>query len=176
MSASRAPDLPPRPAGRPTPEKPGTPSTPGTPGTGTAAPSADVPALRPPPGRYGPPPTARRRRLARLGMGALGALAVVVAVWIGVGTGTAEVTWDDVGYSVRGPDRVDVTFRVVKDPGATARCTVTALSTSYAEVGVVDVTVGPADARTVEQTATVATQELAVTGVVDGCEIVADAP
>ena len=127
---------------------------------------------RPPEGRYGAPPSARRRTLARAGTAALGAVAVAGAVWVGVGAGSPAVRWEDVGYVVRGPDRVDVTFRVVKDPGATATCTVTALSQSYAEVGVVTTTVGPADGRVVEQTVPVATQELAVTGVVDRCEVV----
>ena len=133
-------------------------------------------APRTPAGRYGPEPSARRRGLARAATVVLGLLAVAGAVWIGLGTGNAPVTWDDVGYSVRGPERVDVTFRVTMDPGATARCTVTALSSSYAEVGVVTVDVGPADGGTVERTVRVATQELAVTGVVDRCEAVTAAP
>jgi len=129
-------------------------------------------APRTPAGRYGPEPSARRRLAARVGTGLLALLAVVTAVWIGLGNAAAPVTWDDVGYTVRGPERVDVTFRVTKDPDATARCTVTALSQSYAEVGVVQVDVGPADGRTVERTVEVGTQELAVTGVVDRCEVV----
>lgn len=129
-------------------------------------------AARPPAGRYGPEPSARRRLLARAATAVLGVLALVAAVWIGIANGSAEVTWDDVGYAVQGPERVDVTFRVTKDPGATVSCTVTALSASYAEVGVVTVTVGPADAGTVERTVPVATQELAVTGLVDACEVV----
>lgn len=130
-------------------------------------------APRPPAGRYGPAPSARRRTAARAGMAALGLAAVAGAVWTGVRVGSPAVQWDDVGYSVRGPDRVDVTFRVVKDPAATATCTITALSGSYAQVGVVTATVGPSDARVQQHTVPVATQELAVTGVVDHCEIVA---
>ena len=127
---------------------------------------------RPPAGRYGPVPSARRRTLARAGTATLGMVAVAGAVWIGLGAGSPAVRWDDVGYVVRGPDRVDVTFRVVKDPDATATCTVTALSQSYAQVGVVSVTAGPAAERVVEHTVEVATPALAVTGVVDRCEVV----
>jgi hypothetical protein len=127
---------------------------------------------RPPVGRYGPAPDPRRRAAGRVVLGVLLALAVAGAVWIGLKPGTRSVTWDDVGYVVQGPDRVDVTFQVVKDPEVTVRCTVTALSASYAEVGVVTVEVGPADARSVRQTVEVATQELAVTGVVDRCDVV----
>lgn len=125
-----------------------------------------------PPGRYGPAPDPRRRGWARAGMATLGAGAVALAVWIGLGAGSPEVTWQDVGFSVQGPDRVDVTFQVTKDPGATASCTLTALSQSYAEVGVVTATVGPSERPVVRQTVPVATQELAVTGVVDRCEVV----
>jgi hypothetical protein len=130
-------------------------------------------APRPPAGRYGPEPRPRRRTAGRIGVAALLALGVAGAVWVGLKPGTDMVTWTDVGYSVQGPDRVDVTFEVAKDPDVTARCIVHALSAAYAEVGVVTVTVGPADARTVRETVPVATQELAVTGVVDRCEAVA---
>lgn len=131
--------------------------------SGTATP-------RPPAGRYGRVPDARRRAAGRVVAVALLVVALAGAVWIGVRPGTMTVRWNDVGYSVRGPDRVDVTFEVIKDAGVTARCTVTALSAAYAEVGVVTVTVGPADSGVVRRTVPVATQELAVTGVVDRCD------
>jgi hypothetical protein len=127
-------------------------------------------AARPPAGRYGPVPGAHRRTAGRVAVGALLAVGVAGAVWVGLKPGTETLTWSDVGYSVRGPEQIDVTFEVVKDPDVTARCTVQALSAAYAEVGVVTVTVGPADARAVRHTVPVATQELAVTGVVDRCE------
>jgi len=129
-------------------------------------------APRPPAGRYGPEPGARHRTTGRIGVAALLGLGIAGAVWVGLKPGTDTVTWTDVGYSVQGPDRVDVTFEVAKDPDVTARCTLHALSAAYAEVGVVTVTVGPADARSVRQTVPVATQELAVTGIVDRCESV----
>ncbi len=65
-----------------------------------------------------------------------------------------------------------MTFEVTKPKEATVTCTVTALSESYAEVGVRTVEVGPADAATRRVTVTVQTTELAVTGVVDSCELV----
>jgi hypothetical protein len=51
-------------------------------------------------------------------------------------------------------------------------CTVAALSESYAEVGVRTVEVGPADSATRRVTVTVQTTELAVTGIVETCELV----
>jgi hypothetical protein len=130
-------------------------------------------APRPPAGRYGPVPDAgRRRTTGRVAIGALLAVGIAGAVWVGLRPGVETVTWSDVGFSVQGPDRIDVTFEVVKDRDVTARCTVQALSAAYAEVGVVTVTVGPDDARAVRRTVPVATQELAVTGIVDRCEVV----
>ncbi len=131
---------------------------------------SETTAPRPPAGRYGPAPRPHRRTAARAGMAVLGAVAVIGAVWVGLRAGSPDVRWEDVGYVVQGPERVDVTFRVTKDPDATATCTVTALSASYAQVGVVTMTAGPG-AGVQEHTVPVATQELAVTGVVDRCEL-----
>ncbi|HEY8720700.1 DUF4307 domain-containing protein [Pengzhenrongella sp.] len=129
----------------------------------------------PPAGRYGRGPTVRGRRATRLGMVIGGALVVALLVWLGAGLLRDPVQWNDVGYSVKGPERVDVTFDVVKNAGATAQCTIHALNASFAEVGVVAVRIGPATEHVVRKTVTIATQELAVTGVVDSCRLVAKA-
>ena len=80
------------------------------------------------------------------------------------------VQWQDVGYRVDGPTSTEVTFDVTTRPGAAATCRVQALSSSYAQVGVLDVPVPPAETRTRRVTVTVPTVELAVTGIVQGCE------
>ena len=64
-----------------------------------------------------------------------------------------------------------MTFDVSMPPGTEAVCTVTALSKNFAEVGAVDVEVGPDAARTARHTVTIATTELATTGVVDHCDL-----
>lgn len=95
---------------------------------------------------------------------------VALAAWFTVvDTQRDPVTFTDVGFSVQGPEAVDVTFDVSMPPGDEAVCTVTALSPSFAEVGAVDVEIPAADARTTRHTVTVATTELATTGVVDHC-------
>lgn len=130
-------------------------------------------APRPPAGRYGPEPTpARRRRRVLLAVGGA-VVAVGLLVWLALGVGD-DLGWEDVGYTVHGDDRVDVRFRVTKDPGATAECTLHALNRGFAEVGVITVTVGPGETRTQELTVPVATQERAVTGVVDSCRLTSD--
>lgn len=131
-------------------------------------------AVRPPAGRYGPEPTARSARRGRIGIIAAAVVGVAVVVWIGLGQAGRPVSFKNVGFDVDGSRAVDVTFEVTKPREATVTCTVTALSESYAEVGVRTVEIGPADADTRRVTVPVQTTELAVTGIVDSCELVED--
>lgn len=119
--------------------------------------------------RYGPARTVRGHRALVAAAAIGGALVLALVVWIGADLLRDPVQWRDVGFSVKGPDRVEVTFDIVKAPTATAECTIHALNRGFAEVGVLEMTAGPADARAVRHTVTVATQELAVTGIVDSC-------
>ncbi|MFI6427451.1 DUF4307 domain-containing protein [Promicromonospora sp. NPDC050880] len=109
---------------------------------------------------------------ARIAVGAALAAGVAIAAWFTiVDTQRDPVTFTDVGFSVTSAEEVDVTFDVSMPPGTEAVCTVTALSKNFAEVGAIDVEVGPDDARTTRHTVTIATTELATTGVVDHCEV-----
>jgi hypothetical protein len=92
-------------------------------------------------------------------------------VWAGLGAAQREVRWSEVGYDVVDDTTVEVTFTVVKDPSATAACRLEALNGRYAQVGLTTVEVGPAEQRAVSRTATVRTQERAVTGLVDSCTL-----
>lgn len=128
-----------------------------------------APAPRPPAGRYGPEPTDATRRLQRLGLAALVVVAMLVLGWTGAGVMRDPVQWQDVGYRVDGPSATEVTFDVTTAVGTAVTCRVQALSSSYAQVGVLDVPVPAAQTRTRRVTVTVPTVELAVTGVVQGC-------
>jgi len=109
---------------------------------------------------------------ARIAVWAALAAAVAVAAWFTVvDTQRDPVSFVDVGFSVTGPEEVEVTFDVSMPPGTGAVCTITALNRSFAEVGALDVEVAPQEARTTRHTATVATTELATTGVVDHCRV-----
>ncbi len=104
-------------------------------------------------------------------MGLALAAGVAIAAWFTVvDTQREPVTFVDVGFSVESPEEVRVTFDVSMPPGTEAVCTVTALSRNFAEVGAVDVEVGPEPGRTTRQSVTIATTELATTGVVDHCD------
>ncbi|MBO0922253.1 DUF4307 domain-containing protein [Cellulomonas sp. zg-ZUI222] len=129
-----------------------------------------APAPRPPVGRYGPEPTDATRRLQRVALAALVVGAMLLLGWIGSGVLRDPVQWQDVGYRVDGPGSTEITFDVTTAVGTGATCRVQALAASYAQVGVLDVDVPPAETRTRRVTVTVPTVELAVTGVVQGCE------
>ncbi|MFF1529851.1 DUF4307 domain-containing protein [Cellulomonas sp. NPDC058312] len=131
-----------------------------------------APTPAPPAGRYGRATTPGRRRAARIAVVALAVVGVAVVVWIGLGRAATPVRWDEVGYRVDGSTATSITFDVTKDADATVVCRVQALSERYAEVGVQSVTVGPAGTATQRVTATIPTAQLAVTAVVESCELV----
>jgi hypothetical protein len=108
---------------------------------------------------------------ARIAVALALAAGVAGAAWFTiVDTQRDPVAFTDVGFSVTSAEAVEVTFDVSMPPGTEAVCTVTALSKNFAEVGAIDVTVGPDEARTSRQTVTIATTELATTGIVDHCD------
>jgi hypothetical protein len=130
----------------------------------TASPTPARPAAR-----YGDVPSPGRRRAVLAVIAALALAGVAFVVWAGLASAQREVRWDDVGYEVLDDTTVTVTFNVVKDPDATVECRLKALNGSFAEVGLATVEVGPAAERAVQRTATIRTQERAVTAVVDRC-------
>ncbi|MGV8978176.1 MAG: DUF4307 domain-containing protein [Cellulomonas sp.] len=127
--------------------------------------------IGPPAGRYGPDRTTRRRPAWLVPAGVVTLLAGAVIVWLGTSALREPVVWQDVGFSIVGPERIDVTFEVTKNPATAVRCDVTALSRSFTEVGVASVEVGPSTDRVQRFTVPVATAELAVTGTVDTCVV-----
>lgn len=118
--------------------------------------------------RYGRPARLGRRGRVAL-LTALGAGAVGLATWVALGSASAPVSWQEVGFHL-GDDAVEVVFDVTRpDPSVAVRCTVEVLDEAHAQVGFHHVDVPPADRRTVRQTLVVRTVGPAVTGVVDTC-------
>lgn len=128
-----------------------------------------TPGPQPPAGRYGPAPTPARRRLTIAGIVAAAVVGVGITIWIGLGQASTPVRYDDFGFKVISSERIDVTFQVSMEPGTQAECTIDALAESYAQVGTVDVVVGPSDQLEGRYTVSVATSELATTGIVESC-------
>ncbi|SDQ69366.1 DUF4307 domain-containing protein [Quadrisphaera sp. DSM 44207] len=127
--------------------------------------------LRRPADRYGEAGAPRRRRRVVAGVAVLAAAALAWVVWAGLAAAGREVRWETQGYDVVDDGTVVVTFTVAKDPEATARCEVEALSSTFARVGLTSADVGPAPQRGATATATVRTQERAVTGQVRECTV-----
>ena len=143
--------------------------TPTKPGPTVPDDLADPAAPRRPAARYGDRPPLPRP-VVGVAVGLLASVFVGWVVWVGLGAADRDVRWKDVGFRVVDDTAVEVTFDVTKDPDDSARCTLVALSSSFATVGITTVDVGPAARETVRSSATVRTQERAVTGVVDECE------
>lgn len=121
--------------------------------------------------RYGTDKQGKNRVLWRVLLIIGGIIFVATALWAAFNLSRADVTWKDLGYSVHGPESVTVDFNVTKDPGMSARCTLEALNAHYAQVGLLDVDIPAADRATTRHSATLATQELAVTGIVNTCVV-----
>ena len=126
----------------------------------------------PPAGRYGRTGAASTGRRWIVPAIVLAVLGTGVFIWLGSGVARDPVQWQDVGFSIAGPQSIDVTFEVTKAPDTTVQCRVQALNQGFAEVGVSSVEIGPSTARVQRFTVTVATSELAVSGTVDGCALV----
>lgn len=129
-----------------------------------------VPLSGRPVGRYGPPPSRRRRRITRAAGALALALALAWVLWAAAGQAARPVRSWTVGYSVLDERGTEVTFDVAQRPGAVARCQVRALDGAFAEVGRAERTVGPSSARTVRVTAAIPTAARAVTAEVVRCE------
>ncbi|MDO8106846.1 DUF4307 domain-containing protein [Isoptericola sp. b441] len=132
-------------------------------------------APAPPEGRYGPAPSARRRRWSALAIAGLAVVGVAFVVWLGLINANPAVSWKDVGFSVDGNSSVSVTFDVMRaDPSVPAQCRVQALNAHFAQVGVVTVDIPPGERGAQRHHVEVATSEEATTGVVDRCWVTSE--
>lgn len=122
-------------------------------------------------GRYESRGGISRTTQVRLAVAAV-TVAVLSIAWVTMGPSASTVRGKDFGFSVQGPEAVDITFDVSKPKDATVRCTVEALNENYAQVGTKEVLVGPAEVGEARYTTTIATTELAVTAVIDECVLV----
>ncbi|MFD6178120.1 MULTISPECIES: DUF4307 domain-containing protein [unclassified Isoptericola] len=127
----------------------------------------------PPADRYGTRP--ERRGLgtgAKVAIAAALAAGVGLAAWFSIEQNRRDpVDVDVVSFTVPSPEQVDVTFQVHMPPGTTATCEVEALAPSYAQVGTMQVPVGPSETQTTTYTVTVRTSEEATSAVVESCDV-----
>lgn len=119
---------------------------------------------------------ARGPRIKRgdyIAMGAVTAVLLAVAIWVGVGMAEQPVRWRDVGFDTANATSASATFEVFLYTDEPIQCVVQALNSSYAVVGIGELTVDRADGAAQRHTVTVATTEQATTALVDYCDLAA---
>ncbi|MGC5628648.1 DUF4307 domain-containing protein [Georgenia sp. Z1344] len=82
-----------------------------------------------------------------------------------------SVSVEHVGYTVEGPDEVEVRFVVVADPGTEVVCTLRAVNRDFTEVGVREVRLGPVTERRTAAVEPVLTSERAASGHAESCRV-----
>lgn len=94
---------------------------------------------------------------------------VAIAAWFGFAQASQPVRWQDVGFDVISPTEADVTFDVYLYTDQPVTCYVHAMNVQYAEVGVGEVEVDPADGDQQRFTVPIPTVEEANSALVRGC-------
>ena len=135
------------------------------------SPTAEAPAPHDLGSRYVRASSPRARRLKIAGAAAGIAVGVAGAAYLSFGNPGSAVRGQEVSYSVKDSEMVEMTFNVAKPQDATVLCTLNALNTNYAQVGTKSVTIGPSDVGEAQFTVQIATTELAVTAVIESCEL-----
>ncbi|WP_062203531.1 DUF4307 domain-containing protein [Demequina salsinemoris] len=99
----------------------------------------------------------------------LAAAVLAVGAYAMLAAKSETVRFQDVGYLVESPQLTTAEFDVFFYDEGVASCTVRALNTAYAEVGVTTVDVDSADGDRQRVGVEIATTEEAVTATVQGC-------
>jgi hypothetical protein len=121
--------------------------------------------------RYGRGPK-RSRRGRWFGVAAGGVVvvvAVVWALWAGLGSASAQIDAEDTGHQVIDARTVQISFTVSMPPGSTASCALQAQNENFAVVGWKIVDIPASDKTTQSVTETIRSSELANTGLIYGC-------
>lgn len=112
-------------------------------------------------------PTMSRTGLIWSGIGV--AALVAVAAWFGLSQASDPVRWTDVGFEADAPTEATVTYNVYLYTDESADCTVRALNSSFAEVGVATQHIDRAAGVEQRITTPIVTTELATTATVNYC-------
>ncbi|MFW7414475.1 DUF4307 domain-containing protein [Demequina sp. SO4-18] len=129
-----------------------------------STPTADT---REPQDGGGARPQLSRARWALVAIGLIVLTAIVA--WFAVDSASQPVRWQDVGFSVESPTETEVTFDVYFYSDEPVTCYAHAMNVQYAEVGVGEVDVDPADGDEQRFTLTIPTVEEANTALLRGC-------
>lgn len=113
-----------------------------------------------------------RPQLSRRGWAlVIAGLAVLTAItaWFALEMTSQPVRWQDVGFTVVSPTETEVTFDIYLYTDEPMTCHVHAMNVQYAEVGVAEVDVDPANGDEQRFTLTIPTVEQANSALVRGC-------
>lgn len=119
--------------------------------------------------RYGARKPANQKRfkvLAILGVAAM----TVTAMWFGFAN-YSPISHQDISFRVMSELEIEVEFELSKPTDATVVCSLEALNNAFATVGYVELEFGPSEVTTNRHTVRILTTELAVTGLVDQCQL-----
>lgn len=114
-----------------------------------------------------PLPTMSRKGLVWSGIGV--AALTAIAAWFGLSQANDPVRWKDVGFTADIPTEASVTYDVYLYTDASADCTVRALNTNFAEVGVAVQHIDRANGAEQRITTPIVTTEQATTATVNYC-------
>jgi hypothetical protein len=121
--------------------------------------------------RYGirMPSESHKRRVRWLAIFGVAVFTTLVAVFSLITYN--PISHKDVGYSVESEQRIWVEFEVTAPVGSAVRCDVQALNNQFAVVGFKTVKFAGARQEVSKYSVSLNTTELAVTGLVDKCEL-----
>ena len=108
----------------------------------------------------------RNRILAVLGVLVMVAIAGYFTI-----ANYSPISTTDVGFRVVSQWQTEIDFEISKPADSTAVCSFEALDNSFGVVGWAEFEFGPTDAETNRYTVTINTYKMAVTGLVDDCEL-----
>jgi hypothetical protein len=119
--------------------------------------------------RYGVNKSRQSGRNRALGWAAVGFATVVAGIFGYLNYSPIGTT--DIGFRVISPWQTEVDFELQMPPGSVALCGIEALNNSFAQVGYVELELGPFDESTTRHTVAINTYQEAVTGLVDECSL-----
>ncbi|MFN3865914.1 MAG: DUF4307 domain-containing protein [Demequina sp.] len=97
------------------------------------------------------------------------AILTAITAWFALDIASQPARWQDVGFAVISPTETEVTFEVYLYTDAPVTCYVHAMNIQYAEVGVAEVGVDPADGDEQRFTLSIPTVEESNSAIVRGC-------
>ena len=121
--------------------------------------------------RYGERPSRSRRRVPIVAI-AVGLVAAVGLGWVSWGMLQPSAEGEVGVFTAVDDGHVELILEVTRPVGRTAVCTLEAVGTGFGQVGILDVTVEPADTQVSRVHLTMATSQIATIAMVKRCDLI----